>query len=73
MDTMIGVKRFGVGAFTRMGTLAKDARDDCFVCRVYLRSIEHLDAILSKVSERAATSTAIVKSTLVVRRLAPLV
>ncbi|MDR8918042.1 Lrp/AsnC family transcriptional regulator [Burkholderia multivorans] len=47
--------------------------DDCFICRLYLRTIEHLDGILSKVTERAETSTAIVKSTPVPRRLPPLV
>lgn len=46
--------------------------DDCFVCRLYLRSIEQLDEILSKVTERAETSTAIIKSTPVPRRLPPL-
>jgi Lrp/AsnC family transcriptional regulator, leucine-responsive regulatory protein len=46
--------------------------DDCFICRLYLRSIEHLDGILAKVTERAETSTAIVKSTPVARRLPPL-
>ncbi|WGS50194.1 Lrp/AsnC family transcriptional regulator [Paraburkholderia sp. D15] len=45
--------------------------DDCFVCRLVLRSIEQLDEILSKVTERAETSTAIVKSTPVARRLPP--
>ncbi|MDN7409388.1 Lrp/AsnC family transcriptional regulator [Burkholderia vietnamiensis] len=47
--------------------------EDCFICRLYLRTIEHLDDILSKVTERAETSTAIVKSTPVPRRLPPLV
>ncbi|HEX7913215.1 MAG TPA: Lrp/AsnC family transcriptional regulator [Paraburkholderia sp.] len=47
--------------------------DDCFICRLYLHSIEQLDEILSKVTERAETSTAIVKSTPVARRLPPLV
>jgi len=46
--------------------------DDCFICRLYLHSIEQLDEILSKVTERAETSTAIVKSTPVARRLPPL-
>jgi Lrp/AsnC family leucine-responsive transcriptional regulator len=46
--------------------------EDCFICRLYLRTIEHLDDILSKVTERAETSTAIVKSTPVPRRLPPL-
>ncbi|SAK76742.1 transcription regulator AsnC [Caballeronia arationis] len=46
--------------------------DDCFICRLFLHSIEQLDAILSKVTERAETSTAIIKSTPVARRLPPL-
>ena len=46
--------------------------DDCFVCRLYLRSIDQLDQILSKVTERAETSTAIIKSTPIARRLPPL-
>ncbi|KVT73425.1 AsnC family transcriptional regulator [Burkholderia ubonensis] len=46
--------------------------DDCFICRLYLRSIEQLDGILAKVTERAETSTAIVKLTPVPRRLPPL-
>jgi Lrp/AsnC family leucine-responsive transcriptional regulator len=46
--------------------------DDCFICRLFLRNIEELDEILSKVGERAETSTAIVKATPVARRLPPL-
>lgn len=46
--------------------------DDCFIARLYLHSIEQLDEILSKVTERAETSTAIVKTTPVARRLPPL-
>jgi Lrp/AsnC family leucine-responsive transcriptional regulator len=46
--------------------------EDCFVCRLYLRSIEELDEILSKVADRAETNTAIVKSTPIPRRLPPL-
>ena len=46
--------------------------DDCFICRLYLRSIDQLDEILSKVTERAETSTAIIKSTPIARRLPPL-
>ncbi|MCI2261563.1 Lrp/AsnC family transcriptional regulator [Xanthomonas indica] len=47
--------------------------EDCFICRLYLRTIQHLDSILAKVSERAETNTAIVKSMPVPRRLPPLV
>ncbi|WP_062871686.1 Lrp/AsnC family transcriptional regulator [Paraburkholderia ferrariae] len=46
--------------------------DDCFIARLYLHSIGQLDEILAKVTERAETSTAIVKSTPVARRLPPL-
>ncbi|NLP61250.1 Lrp/AsnC family transcriptional regulator [Paraburkholderia sacchari] len=46
--------------------------DDCFIARLYLHSIDQLDEILGKVTERAETSTAIVKSTPVARRLPPL-
>jgi Lrp/AsnC family leucine-responsive transcriptional regulator len=46
--------------------------DDCFICRLFLRTIEELDQILTKVGERAETSTAIVKATPVERRLPPL-
>ncbi|MBW8733983.1 MAG: Lrp/AsnC family transcriptional regulator [Asticcacaulis sp.] len=46
--------------------------DDCFVARLYLRSIAQLDGILDRVAEKAETSTAIVKSQPVRRRLQPL-
>lgn len=46
--------------------------DDCFIARLYLHTIEQLDEILAKVTERAETSTAIIKSTPVARRLPPL-
>lgn len=46
--------------------------EDCFVCRLYLRSINELDDILAKVTDRAETNTAIIKSTPIARRLPPL-
>ena len=46
--------------------------DDCFIGRLYLRSIEHLDHILEQITEMAETSSAIVKSQPVKRRLPPL-
>lgn len=46
--------------------------DDCFIGRLYLRSIEHLDHILEQITEMAETSSAIVKSQPVRRRLPPL-
>jgi len=46
--------------------------DDCFICRLHLRSIAELDKILDRVSESAETSTSIVKAQPVKRRLPPL-
>ena len=43
--------------------------DDAFIARVLLRSVEHLDHILAQIADRADTSTAIVKSQPVKRRL----
>jgi Lrp/AsnC family leucine-responsive transcriptional regulator len=46
--------------------------DDCFIARIYVRSMEELDTILDKIAERAQTNTSIVKSSPVKRRLPPL-
>ena len=46
--------------------------DDCFIARLYLHSIEQLDQILDRITEKAETSTAIVKASPVRRRLPPL-
>ena len=46
--------------------------DDCFVGRLHLRSIEQLDKILDRIADKAETSTAIVKSQPIRRRLPPL-
>ncbi|MES2054898.1 MAG: Lrp/AsnC family transcriptional regulator [Pseudomonadota bacterium] len=46
--------------------------DDCYIARVYLRSIEQLDAILDRIVDFAETRTSIVKATTVKRRLPPL-
>lgn len=46
--------------------------DDCFIGRLHLRSIEHLDQILDRIADKAETSTAIVKSQPVKRRLPPM-
>lgn len=43
--------------------------DDCFIARLCLRSIEHLDFILEGVRDKAETNSSIVKSQLVARRL----
>lgn len=43
--------------------------DDCFICRLYAPSMEQIDEILSRISEKAETKTSIVKSQPVKRRL----
>lgn len=46
--------------------------DDCFIARVQLRSIAHLDQILDRITDKAETNSAIVKSRPLGRRLPPL-
>jgi len=53
------------------GECDKVTGEDCFIGRLYLRSIEHLDHILDRITDIAETSTAIVKSQPVKRRLPP--
>ena len=53
------------------GECDKVTGEDCFIGRLYLRSIEHLDHILDRITNIAETSTAIVKSQPVRRRLPP--
>jgi Lrp/AsnC family transcriptional regulator, leucine-responsive regulatory protein len=45
--------------------------DDCFVAKLHVRSIEHLDQILDRISNQAETNTAIVKAQPVKRRPPP--
>jgi len=47
--------------------------EDCFVGRLYIRTIEELDSILDRFHENARTNTAIVKGQPVKRRLPPLI
>ena len=46
--------------------------EDCFVARIVLRSIQHLDQVLEGFADIAETNSALVKSTPVARRLPPL-
>ncbi|MBD8874973.1 Lrp/AsnC family transcriptional regulator [Roseibium polysiphoniae] len=46
--------------------------EDCFIARLHVRSMEELDEILDKVSEKSETSTAVVKAQPVTRRLPPI-
>ena len=46
--------------------------DDCFVATLHVRSMEDIDTILAKISEKASTSTALVKRKIFERRNPPL-
>ncbi|MBS1166615.1 MAG: AsnC family transcriptional regulator [Proteobacteria bacterium] len=46
--------------------------DDCFIARLYVRTIGQLDELLDKIADKAETSTAVVKSQPVKRRNPPL-
>ncbi len=47
--------------------------DDCFVAKLYVRSIEHLDQILDRIANQAETNTSIVKAQPIKRRPPPFV
>jgi Lrp/AsnC family transcriptional regulator, leucine-responsive regulatory protein len=46
--------------------------DDCFIVRLWVRSVEELDTILTRIGDKAETSTSVVKSQPVRRRPPPL-
>lgn len=46
--------------------------DDCFVARLFVRSMEHLDEVVEHIAEDATTHTAIVKGQVIKRRSPPL-
>jgi Lrp/AsnC family leucine-responsive transcriptional regulator len=46
--------------------------EDCYIARLFVRSIEQLDQILDRIADKAETNTAIVKSQPIQRRLPPL-
>ena len=46
--------------------------DDCFIARLHVRTMDHLDSLLDRLNAYAETNTAIVKKTPVKRRLPPL-
>ncbi len=46
--------------------------DDCFVARLFARSMEHLDELVERLAVEATTSTAIVKGQLIARRPPPI-
>ncbi len=46
--------------------------EDCFVARLFVRSMEHLDSVVDRIAEEATTNTAIVKTQVIPRRLPPI-
>jgi Lrp/AsnC family leucine-responsive transcriptional regulator len=56
----------------QFGECDKVTGDDCFVARLYVRSIEELDGLLDRIADQAETSTVIVKSQPIPRRAPPL-
>lgn len=56
-------------AIPELAECDKVTGDDCFIARLHLRSIEHLDFILDHITDKAETNSAIVKSQPVKRRL----
>jgi Lrp/AsnC family transcriptional regulator, leucine-responsive regulatory protein len=48
-------------------------REDCFVARAHLKSIEDLERLIDQIIPHAMTTTSIIQSTLVKRRPPPIV
>lgn len=46
--------------------------DDCFVARMHVRSVAELDDIIDRITDKAETSTSIVKSSPVPQKLPPI-
>lgn len=55
------------------GECDKVTGEDCFVARLYLRSIDQLDQILDRVADHAETNSSIVKTKPIARRPPPFV
>lgn len=61
-----------IGEIREFSECDKVTGDDCFIGRLHLRSIAQLDEILDRIADKAETSTSIVKSQPIPRRLPPL-
>ena len=62
-----------IGEIPEIVECDKVTGDDCFVARLFVQSIEQLDKILDRITDKAETSTAIVKAQTVRRRPPPFV
>ncbi|CAN7729660.1 Lrp/AsnC family transcriptional regulator [Mesorhizobium caraganae] len=54
------------------GECDKVTGDDCFVARLYVRSMSELDKLLDRIADKAETSTAIIKAQPIRRRPPPM-
>ena len=61
-----------ISEIPEFGECDKVTGDDCFVARLYIRSMKELDGLLDQIVDKAETNTAIVKSKPVERRMPPL-
>lgn len=60
-----------ISEIPEFGECDKVTGDDCFVARLYVRSMGELDGLLDQIVDKAETNTAIVKSKPVERRMPP--
>lgn len=61
-----------IAAIPQISECDKVTGEDCFIARMHLRSIEQLDEILGRITDKAETNTSIVKAQVVPRRAPPL-
>ena len=61
-----------ISEIPEFGECDKVTGDDCFVARLYIRSMKELDGLLDQIVDKAEPNTAIVKSKPVERRMPPL-
>jgi Lrp/AsnC family leucine-responsive transcriptional regulator len=55
------------------GECDKVTGDDCYIARLYVRSIGELDTLLDRIVDKAETNTSIVKAKAVERRMPPFI
>jgi Lrp/AsnC family transcriptional regulator, leucine-responsive regulatory protein len=61
-----------LGSIPEIYECDKVTGDDCYIARLLVRSIEHLEKVLDRIGDKAETNTSIVKSQTVRRRPPPL-
>jgi Lrp/AsnC family leucine-responsive transcriptional regulator len=61
-----------IAATPEIAECDKVTGDDCFIARLFVRSMEHLDKVVDRIAEEATTNTSIVKGQLIKRRPPPI-